>query len=382
MRKDKPIFGLRYDANEKLLPTAEDLRVFQKNAHARHGEDLEAYRALIADLQAFEESRLHDVSPHDIREKTYSGVLDLSCFVNHALLAAVVEYQYHLATLLSLDFRKPAAFIHSAETEMRRFNPKKKDDAAKLAKLKGMVEDRKEAIALLKKQWPIVTAELNHIARYIRDNLHKVANLCEASIVVLVDFQLQRTQEVRLIEDIKSCFKDRLRESLQQGSITKLHLEAAKKDVALLSKEISAQVREDVYAISGLFEAIYSHVKGKAGEINALIERIEKKAGSNFEEETLLFTQLERVLVSLLSEHQFELNLKAVRIETAYQAIFLEKRNEMLAYLFERLEKERRSSRDRRSAANRRKSADADFRDSERRKHEERRKGKNRRKAE
>jgi hypothetical protein len=382
MRKDKPIFGLRYDANEKLLPTHEDLRVFLKSRDARHGDGLGAYRALIADLQAFEQSRLHDVSPHGIRDKTYYGVLDLSCFVNHALLSAVEEYQYHLSALLALDFRKPAAFIRSAEAEMKRFNLKRQDDAAKLAKLKGMVEDRKETIVLLKKQWAIITAELNHIARYIRDNLHKVGNLCEASIVVLVDFQLQHQQEVRLMEDIKSYFKDQLRESLHQGSITKLHLEAAKKDVELLSKEISALLREDVYAISGLFEAIYNHVRGKAGELNALIGRIGEKAGSGFEEEAQLFTQLERVLVSLISDYHFELNLKAVRTETAHKAIFEEKRNEVLAYLFELLEKERRSSRDRRSAANRRKFADAGFRDPERRKKEERRKGKNRRKVE
>jgi hypothetical protein len=382
VKKDKPIFGLRYDANEKLLPSQEDLRVFLKSAQARHGNDLEAYRKLIADTQAFEQREPHDASPHDGRDKIYYGVLGLSCFVKYALLSAVVEYQYQLAALLSLDFRKPAAFIHSAETEMKRFNPKKKDDSAKLTKLKGMVEDRKQAIERLKKRWAVLTSELNHIARYIRDNLHKVGNLCEASIVVLVDFQLQRRKEVQLIEDIKSYFKDQLRESLHQGSITKLHLEAVKNDVDMLSKEIAALVREDVYAITGLFEAIYDHVKGKAGEINALIARIGEKGGSGSEDEAPLFAQLERVLVSLISEYQFELNLNAVRTETAHKTIFQEKRKEMLAHLFEMLETERRSSSGRRSGKNRRKSADPEYRDPDRRRSEERRTGKNRRKAE
>ncbi len=245
-----------------------------------------------------------------------------------------------------------------------------------------MVEDRKQAIELLQKQWAVVTTELDHIARYIRDNLLKVANLCEASIVVLVDFQLQRRQEARLIEDIKSYFKDQLRESLRQGPITKLHLEAVKKDVDMLSKEISAQVREDVYAISGLCEAIYGHVKGKAGELSALIARIEEKAGSGSEDEAPLFAQLERVLVALLSEYQFELNLNAVRTETTHKTIFQEKRREMLAHLFKLLERERRAPRDRRSTADRRKFADTNNRGWERRRNEERRTGKNRRKAE
>ncbi len=382
VKKDKPIFGLRYDANEKILPSHEDLRVFLKNTQARHGDDQKAYRKLIADLQAFEQGGPHDVHLHNIRDKTYYRVLGLSSFVNHALLSAVVEYQYHLTTLLSLDLKKPAAFIRSAEAEMKRFNPKKKEEAAKLAKLKGMVEDRKQAIELLKKQWAVLTTELNHIARYIRDNLHKVGNLCEASIVVLVGFQLQRKQEARLIEDVKSYFKDELRESLSQGPITKLHLEAVKKDVDMLSKEISAQVREDVYAISGMCEAIFDHVKGKAGEISDLIARIEEKAGSGPEDETPLFAQLERVLVALISEYQFKLNLNAVRTETAHKTIFQEKRREMLAHLFELLERERRSPRDRRSATDRRKFSDADSRGLERRRNEERRTGKSRRKAE
>ena len=169
---------------------------------------------------------------------------------------------------------------------------------------------------------------------------------------------------------------------MQQGSITKLHMEAVKNDVATLSHEISALVREDVYAITGLFEAIYDHVKGKAGEINTRIARIEEQAGNGFEEETRLFAQLERVLVSLISEYQFELKLNPVRTKTAHKTIFQEKRREMLAHLFELLEKERRSSRDRRSGKNRRTSADADYRGMERRKKEERRTGKSRRKTE
>jgi hypothetical protein len=381
-KRDRPIFGLRYDANEKLLPSHEELRIFLENAQARHGDDLKAYRQLIADLQAFEQREPHDASPHDMRNNTYYGVLSVSCFVNHTLLSAVLEYQYHLAALLSLDFRKPASFIRSAEEEMKRFNPRKKDEAAKLDKMKRMVEDRKKAIEELKKQWAILTAELNHIARYIRDNLHKIGNFCEAAIVLLVDFQLQRRQEAVLIEDVKSYFKDQLRESLQQGAITKLHLEEVKKDVDALSKEISAQVREDVYAISGLCEAIYDHVKGKAGEINALITRIEEKSGSGSETLAPLFAQLGRVLVALISEYRFELNLNLVRTETAHKTILHEKRKEMLAHLFKLLETERRSPRDRRSAADRRKFSEADSRGLERRRNEERRTGNNRRKTE
>jgi hypothetical protein len=112
-----------------------------------------------------------------------------------------------------------------------------------------------------------------------------------------------------------------------------------------------------------------------------MITRIEEKAGSGSETLAPLFAQLGRVLVALLSEYRFELNLNTVRTETAHKTILHEKRKEMLDHLFKLLETERRSPRDRRSAADRRKFSEADSRGLDRRIKEERRTGKNRRKA-
>jgi len=384
MPTDKSIFGLRFGSNEKLLPSQEDLRVFLANTHklgARelYADDLAPYRKLLEDVQAFEKNQLQDAEGPDFREKIYYAVLGRSSFVNHALKSAVEQYKYHLHALLLLDFKKPAAFIKSAEEEMGRLNLKKKDDAAKLARLRAMVEERQRTIELLGKRRAVLAAELGDIARYIRDNLIRIEKLCEASIVVLVDVQFRQKKENQLIEDIKTQFKERLRDSLHQGLITRQHLESVKEDVNLLSKEISALIREDVYAMTGLFEAIHGHAKKIAREIDALLAQTGGRENKGFDEEAGLFAQIERALVSLLSDYRFELKAAEIRTRTAYEDIFLEKRREMLAYLFDLLEKERRTPADRRSAADRRKFIDPNRKGPERRSGKDRRSGKNRR---
>jgi uncharacterized protein YeeX (DUF496 family) len=384
MAKDKPIFGLRFDSNEKLLPSQEELRIFLQSAKkAGAGEPrangLAAYRTLLEDLQAFERRQLQGGAQQDFREKMFYGVLGQSYFVNPALKSAVEEYQYHLDALLSLDFRKPAAFIRAAEEETGRLNPKKKEDAVKLARLTGMAEERRRAIEALGKRRAALAAELGDIARYIRDNLVKIEKLSESSIVVLVDTQLRRTKENQLIEDVKTYFKDRLRDSLHRGPVTKQDLEAAKKDVASLSKEIATLIREDVYAITGLFEAVHDHAKRIAREIDTLLGRIAGAKDAGFEDEAEPFAQVEKVLLSLVSEYHFELKTTEVRTETAHEDIFLEKRREMLDYLFDLLEKERRTGDRRRPGEDRRKFNDPARKGPERRSGKDRRSGKNRR---
>lgn len=380
MPTDKSIFGLRFGSNEKLLPSQEDLRAFLAGTTREpRADNLAPYRKLLEEMQAFEKEQLKDAGGSDFQKKIYYGVLGRSSFVKHALKSAVEEYQFHLHALLSLDFRKPEAFIKAAEEEMGRLNLKKKEDAAKLARLKGMVEERKRTIELLGKRRAVLAAELSDIARYIRDNLVRIEKLCEASIVVLVDVQLRQKKENQLIGDLKAQFKERLRDSLHQGSITRRHLESAKEDVSLLSKEISALIREDVYAMTGLFEAIHGHVKKTANEINTLLVQTGGKESKGLEEEAGLFSKLERALVALLSECRIELKATEVRTRTAYEDIFLEKRREMLAYLFDLLEQERRTPTDRRSAADRRKFNDPDRKGPERRSGKDRRSGKNRR---
>ena len=384
MMTDKSIFGLRFRSNADLQPTQEELGDFlesMKNDGSRepHSNDLATYRELLKDVQAFENHQLQDRARQDFRGKMFYDVLSHSRFVNPVLKSAVEEYKYFLRALIELDFKKPAVFIRSAEKEIRTLNPKNQDHAVRLARLREMVDARKETLVTLKRRWAELAEELSNIALYIRDNLVKIEKLCETSIVVLVDFQIKRKEENQLIEEIKTHFKEHLKDSLHHGPITKQHLETVKNDVAILSKEISAIVREDVYALTGLYEAIHDHMKKISHEIDSLMTKIKSKKSISFEDDRELLAQVEQALVSLISDCHFELKATEYRTETAHEDILLEKRKEMLDYLFELLHKERRSRGNRRTGEDRRKSNDPNYNGPELRSGKDRRSKKNRR---
>jgi len=375
------MYGLRFGANEELVPDPDDLRTFlertkKADGSGAHGSDLAHYRDLLRDFETFEKQRLHDVAHHNVREKMLYGVLGHSFFLSKVLLSSVSQYKYHLHTLSSLDFRKPTAFIRSAEEEISKLNPNKKPDAVKLARLQGMIDERTKTLEALQKQWSALIAELSDIALYVRNNIARVEQICEASIVVLVELQVGQKKEHELIEDIKTHFKEHLRDYLHQGSITKEHLETAKKEVATLSQEMSTLFKDDIFALTGLFEAIHDHAKKTVLEIDALMEKIAGRKGVSVEEYREVFTQIEQTLVSLVSDFRFEMKAPRVHTTTAYADILVEKRKEALDYLFELLERERRSEKNRRTDEDRRQFDDPDYDGPERRGHKERRVGK------
>jgi chromosome segregation ATPase len=184
---------------------------------------------------------------------------------------AVAQFKYYAQAFRSIDFKKPVAFIRSAEEEISKLNPKKKDDAVKIARLREMVDERKRAFETLKKRRVALTAELSHIALYIRDNLVKIEKLCKAANAVLTVPQTAWNEEDRSIEDIKAQYKEQLRDALHHGTVTRQHLDAAKKEVAVLSKEISDLLREDISTLGGLYEAIRDHAGKFSNEIDVLI---------------------------------------------------------------------------------------------------------------
>jgi uncharacterized protein (UPF0147 family) len=385
MTTDKSIFGLRFQSNAELHPSQEELSDFLESpkkdgGRELHGNDLATYRELLKDIQAFELHQRQGASRQDFPGKMFYGVLSHSRFVNPALKSAVEQYKYLLHALVTLDFKKPTAFIRSAEEDMSRLNQKNKDHAVRLARLRGMVAERKETLETLKSRWAALAEELSNIALYIRDNLVMIKKLCETSIVVLVDFQIERKKENQLIEDIKTHFKEHLRDSLRRGPITKKYLETVKKDVAMLSKEISVILREDVYALTRLYEAIHDHTKNIAHEIDTLMAKIKGKKNSSYDDVREIFERVEQVLVSLISDYRFELKTTEIRTETVHKNILFEKRKEMLYHLFELLQKERRSRSTRRTSEDRRRSHDPSRKGPERRGGKDRRSGKSRRK--
>ena len=333
MTINKSIFGLRLQSHPELYPSQEELRAFigsikKKDGQEAYGNDLTAYDELLKEIK------------QDFRGKMFYGVLSHSRFVNPGLKSAVEQYKYLLQVLKTLDFKKPKVFI---------------------------------------RRWAALSEELSNIALYIRDNLLKIEKLCEASIVFLVDLQIEKKFEHQLIEEIKTHFKEHLKDSLHHGPIADQYLETVKKDVGMLSKEITVILREDVYTLQNMYESIYNHAKKIAREIETLMDKFKSRKGKNFENDWGILEQVEQALVSLISEYHFDLTVTEIHTETAHEDILLEKRKEMLDHLFELLQKERRSRSNRRTGEDRRRSNDPNHKGPERRSGKDRRSQKNRR---
>jgi len=207
----------------------------------------------------------------------------------------------------------------------------------------------------------------------------KIVKLCEASIVILVEFHLSQQEEKRLVEEIREQFKERLRDSLHQGLVSRQELEIAKRDVGILSKELSALLREDIYSLTGLYEAIHGHAREIIHEIDVFMAEIDRKKTRSRDEEQELYESVERVLVALVSKYHLSLKMSPVRSATADERMLLDKRMAIVDRLFELVKKERRARKDRRLGEDRRKFNDPNWKGPERRAGNDRRSGRNRR---
>jgi len=346
MTTDKTIFGLRFFSNERLQPSLEELRRFldspkKEDKGMLHSDDLAAYRDLIKAVESFEQGRLEG-----FRERMLYGVLGHSHLVKPALKLAVEQYKFHVHTLSELDLKKPFAFIKSAEDEIARLNSKKKDEAARKERLLGMVEERKRDLNALKKHWFALAEELGHIIAYIRDNLAKIEQLSEESIVILVSDQIGKKKETDLIEDIKTQFKERLRESLHQGTITKEQLAAAKEEVASLSKRTTDLLRSDGYTLAHLYEAIHEYSKKISRELAIVLGAIERLKHTRYDEDLELYLQAEKILVSLTHDCHFEIQASDIGTDTKHEEILIKNRREMLDHFFDLLRKGHRPNPD------------------------------------
>lgn len=374
MKTDHSIFGLRFEPNENLGPSPDELNRFlgspkKPGSREMHGNDLGPYRKTLEEIAAFRDGR-RGSTVHDLREKMLYGVLGHSSFFNAHLKSAVELYKYHVHSL-ALDFRKPAGLVRT-----------NKGGKEKPSGTGEVTDGRKATIEELKMRRAALIRELCSIARYIRDNLARIIRLCETAIVVLVQLQIEGNEDHRLIEDIKTRFKGDLKNALRRGGVTERDLAVARRDVTVLSQEISGLLRDDVFALTALYEAIHDHARTSARHIADVITVMENKKNKSAEEELRLLLRLEQTLIRLVSEYHFPMKAAPARSVTSHQDILLEKRAEMLDGLFTLLRKDRRSQTDRRSGMDRRKGPDPNYKGPERRRGGDRRSGKNRRRSE
>jgi hypothetical protein len=182
-----------------------------------------------------------------------------------------------------------------------------------------------------------------------------------------------------LAEEINNCFKEDLRHALSENLVTHKDLEVAKRDAAVISQEIALLLREDVQALTSLFEAIRNHTRKAMGDINTLLRWAESSKDLAFEELVNLFQKIEKVLVLLVSTHDFRVKAPATLSVTARRDILVETRAKMHHNLFQQLRKERRVHIERRSGRDRRSARYETLGAPERRRVAERRSGKDRR---
>jgi hypothetical protein len=347
MTTGETIFGLRFKSNPEFLPSRAELDDFlsspkQAGGPGLHRDDLAQYRQLLTDVREFDLRRQSGGDQANFEKKILFSVLSHSHFVRPELLSAVEQYKYQLHTLAALDFTKPTAFIKSAEQEIAKLNPKRKEDAARLQRFQGMVDARKQVLDALTRRWSALVTELGHLVQYLRENLGHIEKLCEASIVFLVSEQIDRKKQIVLIEDIKTHIKERLRESLRQGTITKDQLDAAKEEAAVLSKRTADLLRSDVYALSVLYEAIHGHIRNIALELDTLVAQI-SATRTDLEKDKMLFDKIGQVLLSLITDYRLKLQSAEIPLETEPDIILFEKRKEMFDHLFDLLQNRRSS---------------------------------------
>jgi hypothetical protein len=270
-------------------------------------------------------------------------------------------------------------FMTTAQREREKLNPKKQQDAAKLARLQGLMSERQRTLDALQQDRIDLARELLDIARYVSENLGKIAMLCHAAISLLGNVQKMGDDERWFIEEITTRFQEALRNAPRGGTMTKADLNAAKRDGAILAREFAVLARGDASALSGLYDSIQNHIRRSAREIENLIASVEKFKDLTVEEEAHRFRKIEQALVSLLTDHDFRLQVAETRSQTLHRDILVERREELISRLFQQLQQERRGRHERRSGRDRRTSTAESYHGPERRKGRERRSGKNRR---
>jgi hypothetical protein len=384
MAINKSIFSLRHGSNVRLTPTQEELESFlnsQKKGggQARRNRDLARFGDMVSTINTPESNRRRGTASEDLRTTMLHSVFRHCRFFNPSLKLSVEQYQYHLHALATLDFTKPMMFIATAQQERTKLNPKKQQDAAKLVRLQGLVNERQRTLEALQRDRFDLVAELLDIATYISENLGKIAMLCDSAIGALGHAQKTGKEERWFTDEITMRFQEALRNAPRGGMMTQADLNTAKRDGAVLAKEFAVLAREDVSALSGLYEAIQNHARRAAREIDNLIGSVENFKKLTFEEEIQRFRKIEQTLVSLLANYDFRLQVADTRSQTLHRDILAERRAETIITLFQQLQQDRRGRHERRSGRDRRIAAEENYQGPDRRRGRDRRTGKNRR---
>jgi hypothetical protein len=366
------LFGPLAVLRKDLQPTPEDLGAFLERMKKQGAlmplvKSMARLRLVLIDIDAFEQRRRLDPAQLDLGERMAYGVLLHTRFINDGLLQAVVRFHYHLRSLAALDLESPAEFITAAERTMKKLNRKRLDHAMRIVRLTEMIDERKRMIEGLEARKAALTAELRHIAGYVQRNLAEMEAVCRKAIVMIVEIGLAKERENELIEDIRDQFKKDLRSSRSLRQLTTDDVAKVKQVADRLTNKLSRLIRDDVYHLSQLYEAIHDRAQATAKELGGFLAGAGGVKGGRGQDSIELFQLIGEVLVSLITDYPRELKPHKAAVDTTVNALVLEKRREMVDHLLEQVGIERRKKTDRRKAKERRRHQDPDYQGPERR---------------
>jgi hypothetical protein len=373
------IFGHREGPDASIRPSREELAVFlermrKQGALVPHVNAMGRIRLMLIDMDAFEMRRKLEPWQQDHRERMVYGVLRHSRFVCDELLTAVGEFHYHLRTLASLDFTSPEEFIADAEQTLKKLKRSKVDHVVRMLRLKEMIEERRSLLAGLEVRQRALIDELRHIASYVRENLVRMESLCEKAIVVLVEIGLRRNKEEELIEAVRTQFHRELRAASGVRELDARDLERARHIADRLCRKLSELVRDDVYSLSRIYEIVHDRAKNTAGELTGLLREVDRARSGRTRQVVEPLQKIGQSLALLMVGFPEELRPKRADIGLTRNALLMDKRREMVEYLFEQTGLERRARSERRKAPDRREFRDPNYRGPERRSGQSRRK--------
>jgi hypothetical protein len=388
MSLSAPIFEPRRQTNENFpRPSQGTLHFFlthtiKECGRELHNDDMEPYRRLLNEVDAFAKLKLPGAEQPDVREWLLYGMLANSRFINDALPLAVEEYKYYLHALLALDFRSPVTLIKSLELETGKLSMQRTRDIVLRVKFQEMIAGQKRILSRVMRRYVLLSGEMSHIAHYVRANLAKIEERCDAAVSMLSDAVVGKARERQLIEEIRAHFKLQLKDARSRGGVTRQDLENAKHEFAQLVQTISELVVKDAAVIKGLHRELGAHVKRRGNAIELLLSEIKEKKDASVKENRDLFRHVGDELVALLSCRLAD-TAKVEKSEgnAAQVSLIGAIRKQMIDHLLETVGKGRRSRGDRRTTPDRRIGADPLYRGPERRSGKTRRTGTARRRG-
>src|SRR5512139_319670 len=145
---DTSLFRLRFKSNAELHPDPADLAAFLRSprapgAQGTRQDELAVFTGYLTRVEAYEKASARGQADGEVNDRMLLGVLSHTQFFRPPFRLAIEEYLYHHHQVLTLDFTKPEKFVRSAEEELSRLSPKKKDEQQRIARLQVLVEQRR-----------------------------------------------------------------------------------------------------------------------------------------------------------------------------------------------------------------------------------------------